>query len=115
MELLWPVGRGVEPFNWSIATLENKSNGRIANEEPFRFPPEDIDLKVSPPAGKDSIKAIVTKKPLNLFNKADLDNESISSVKPGSGIRAGKGLNMTIKKVPAGDWGMDEVKFQTLP
>jgi len=52
---------------------------------------------------------------LNLFNKADLDNESISSIKPGSGIRAGKGLNMTIKKVPAGDWGMDEVKFHTLP
>ncbi len=63
-------------------------------------------------AGRDSINAIVTKKPLNLFNKADLDNESISSVKPGSGIRAGKGLNMTIKKVPAGDWGIDEVKFQ---
>jgi hypothetical protein len=63
-------------------------------------------------AGRDSINAIVTKKPLNLFNKADLDNESISSVKPGSGIRTGKGLNMTIKKVPAGDWGIDEVKFQ---
>jgi hypothetical protein len=33
---------------------------------------------------------------------------------PGMVLRAGKGLNMTIKKVPAGDWGMDEVKFYTI-
>ena len=107
----------IQPDGSILQLLPNKTgqSNQIKAEEPFRFPPEDIDLKVSPPAGKDSIKAIVTKKPLNLFNKADLDNESISSVKPGSGIRAGKGLNMTIKKVPAGDWGIDEVKFQTLP
>jgi hypothetical protein len=107
----------IQPDGSILQLLPNKTgqSNQIKAEEPFRFPPEDIDLKVSPPAGKDSIKAIVTKKPLNLFNKADLDNESISSVKPGSGIRAGKGLNMTIKKVPAGDWGIDEVKFQTIP
>jgi hypothetical protein len=42
-----------------------------------------------------------------------LDEDSVAKAgKPGNGLRAGKGLSMTIKKVPAGDWGMTEVKFQ---
>lgn len=105
----------IQPDGTILQLLPNKTgqSNEIKADEAFRFPPEDIDLKVSPPAGKDTIKAIVSKKPLNLFNKTDLDSEAISSVKPGSGLRAGKGLSMTIKKVPAGDWGMDEKKFET--
>jgi hypothetical protein len=43
-----------------------------------------------------------------------MDNETISSVKQGLGIHASKGISMTIKKVPDGDWGMDEILFDTV-
>lgn len=106
----------IQPDGSVVQLLPNKTgqSNQIKANEVLKFPPQDIILKISQPLGKDTIKAIVTKKPLSLFPKIDLDNETISSVKQGLGVHATKGISMTIKKVPDGDWGMDEIMFDTV-
>lgn len=106
----------IQPDGSVVQLLPNKSgqSNQIKSGDPFRFPSDNFLLKVSPPWGRDTIKAIVTKNPLVIFQKSDLNNDMFSTIKPGQGLQATKGISMAIQNVPAGDWGMDELSFETM-
>lgn len=105
----------IQPDGSILQLLPNSSgaSNKIVEDEPFVFPPRGIELTVSPPGGVDTLRAIVTRKPLQLFPQADLDSEAIPGVKPGAGLRAGRGLRMRILALQPDEWGMAEARFRT--
>ena len=106
----------IQPDGSIVQLLPNKTgmSNKINAGQSYIFPDKSrAKLYITPPFGKDTLRAIVSKEPLQLFKKEDLEGESISTVKMGLGGTLSKGISMKFKSVPSGDWGMAEISFTT--
>ncbi|NBU98584.1 MAG: DUF4384 domain-containing protein [Spirochaetia bacterium] len=106
----------IQPDGSIVQLLPNKTgmSNKINAGQSYFFPDRTkAKLFISPPFGKDTLRAIVSKKPLNLFKKEELEGEGISTVKSGLGGILSKGIFMKFQSVPSGDWGMAEISFTT--
>ena len=106
----------IQPDGSIVQLLPNKTgmSNKINAGQSYIFPDKSrAKLYITPPFGKDTLRAIVSKEPLQLFKKEDLEGESISTVKMGLGGALSKGISMKFKSVPSGDWGMAEISFTT--
>lgn len=106
----------IQPDGSIIQLLPNKTGmtNEIIAGKIFDFPGKfPLTLLISPPYGKDTLRAIVSKKPLNLFKKNELEEGEISCVKSGQSMFNTKGITMKIRTVPEGDWGMSEFTLTT--
>ena len=106
----------IQPDGSIVQLLPNKTgmSNKINAGQSYIFPDKSrAKLYITPPFGKDTLRAIVSKEPLQLFKKEDLEGESISTVKMGLGGTLSKGISMKFRSVPSGDWGMAEISFTT--
>ena len=106
----------IQPDGSILQLLPNKlgMSSKINAGQSYFFPDKTkAKLFISPPFGKDTLRAIVSKKPLNIFKKEDLEGEGIFSVKSGLGGILSKGIFMKFQSVPTGEWGMAEFSFTT--
>lgn len=106
----------IQPDGSIVQLLPNRTgmSNEISAGKPFDFPGNaPVSLLVTPPFGKDTLRAIVSKKPLNLFKKNELDEGELSSVRSGQSNFNTKGVTMKMRTVPEGDWGMGEIIFTT--
>jgi hypothetical protein len=106
----------IQPDGSILQLLPNKlgMSSKINAGQSYFFPDRTkAKLLISPPFGRDTLRAIVSKKPLNIFKKEDLEGEGISSVKSGLGGILSKGIFMKFQSVPTGEWGMAEFSFTT--
>lgn len=106
----------IQPDGSIVQLLPNKTgmSNEIIAGRPFEFPGKSpLSLLIGPPFGKDTLRAIVSKKPLMLFKKNELDEGDISSVKSGQTHFSTKGITMKIRTVPEGEWGMGEMTLTT--
>lgn len=106
----------IQPDGSIVQLLPNKTgmSNEITSGVPFEFPgASNLSLLITPPYGKDTLRAIVSKKPLNLFRKNELDEGEISSVKSGQGNFQPKGITVKIRTVPDGEWGIGEIILTT--
>ncbi len=106
----------IQPDGSIVQLLPNKTgmSNKINAGESYFFPDRARSkLLISPPYGRDTLRAIVSKKPLNIFKKDDLEGEGISTVKFGLGGILSKGIFMKFQSVPSGEWGLAEISFTT--
>lgn len=106
----------IQPDGSIVQLLPNRLGmaNKIVAGQPYIFPDKTKSkLIISAPFGKDTLRAIVSKNPLNLFKKDELDGESISTVKSGLGSLLSKGIFLKFQSVPSGEWGIAEISFTT--
>jgi len=104
----------IQPDGSIVQLLPNKAgmSNEINAGMPFDFPgTRRVSVRTTPPFGKDTLRAIVTKNPFNLFEKNEMDEAVFSSVKSGRNNFIPKGVTVEVRTIPDGDWGMGEFIF----